>query len=67
VALVYAQQTYHLIKIGGDAAALIVRWYPVHLLYGDLLIVFGCVLATGLLTAQITRLFLKNTERTNLY
>jgi ABC-type lipoprotein release transport system permease subunit len=67
VALVYAQQTYHLIKIGGDSAALVVRWYPVHLLYSDMFVVFGCVLATGLLTAQITRLFLKKTERTNLY
>ncbi len=67
VALVYAQQTHHLIKIGGDSAALVVRWYPVHLLYSDMFVVFGCVLATGLLTAQITRLFLKKTERTNLY
>jgi ABC-type lipoprotein release transport system permease subunit len=66
VGLTYAQEHYHLIKIGSDAASLVVRYYPVHMLTSDLLIVFGAVLATGLLTAQITRVFLKTSERSNL-
>jgi ABC-type lipoprotein release transport system permease subunit len=66
IGLTYLQEHYHLIKIGGDAAALIVRYYPVHLLTSDLLIVFGAVLATGLLTAQMTRVFIKSSERSNL-
>jgi ABC-type lipoprotein release transport system permease subunit len=66
VGLTLAQQNYQLIKIGGDPSTLTVTAYPVHLIPSDLLVVFAAVLATGLLTAQITRVFLKTSQRTNL-
>jgi ABC-type lipoprotein release transport system permease subunit len=66
VGLTLAQQNYQLIKISGDPSTLTIVAYPVHLLGSDLLVVFAAVLATGLLTAQITRIFLKSSEHTNL-
>jgi ABC-type lipoprotein release transport system permease subunit len=66
IGLTLAQQYYHLIKITGDPDALTITYYPVRLLGSDLFIVFGAVLATGLLTAQITRIFIKSSERSHL-
>jgi ABC-type lipoprotein release transport system permease subunit len=66
VGLTLLQQHFHLITIGGDSSTLTINYYPVHLLPSDLLVVFAAVLATGLLTAQITRFFLKSSEHTNL-
>lgn len=53
-----AQQHFGFIKLSGDPANLTVEAYPVHVEAADLLIVFGVVVLVGLLTSQVTRLFI---------
>lgn len=60
VALTLIQQFGKVIRLSGDPAVLTVTTYPVRLDALDLIIVFAAILVTGFLTAQITRLFLKN-------
>lgn len=57
-AMSLAQQHFGFIKLSGDPANLTVEAYPVHVEPADLLIVFGVVVLVGLLTSQVTRLFI---------
>jgi len=57
VLLSLLQQHFGLIKLGADPTALAIDVYPVRVEWGDVIIVFAAVLLTGLLIAQISRIF----------
>lgn len=55
-----AQQHLGFIKLSGDPEHLTVESYPVHVEWSDLVIVFAVVVFIGLITSQVTRLFIRN-------
>lgn len=56
------QQHMGLIKLGGDPSGLAIDVYPVRLEWGDVAMVLAAVLLTGLLVAQISRIFTRKIE-----
>ena len=63
VILCLLQQEFGLIKLAGDASAVIVSSYPVRLIFSDLIVVFAMVSVVGLLTSLITALFMRTRLR----
>lgn len=55
-----AQERFGLIKLSGDPNALTINAYPVHVEWADLALVLLSVGIIGLLTSQVTRLFVNN-------
>lgn len=60
VILCLLQQELGLIKLAGDASAVIIDSYPVKLLWSDILIVFAIVGTVGLLTSLVTSLLMRS-------
>lgn len=54
------QQELGLIKLAGDANAVIIDSYPVRLLWSDILVVFALVACVGLLTSLVTALLMRS-------
>jgi ABC-type lipoprotein release transport system permease subunit len=60
VILCLLQQELGLIKLAGDASAVIIDSYPVKLLWSDILIVFAIVGTVGLLTSLVTSFLMRS-------
>lgn len=60
IVLCILQQEFGLIKLAGDATAVIIDSYPVKLLWSDILIVFVMVAIVGLLTSFVTALLMRS-------
>lgn len=54
LALCWLQQTFGLITLSGASDTMIVRTYPVQIVWSDVLVVFALVAAVGLLTSVVT-------------
>lgn len=54
LALCWLQQTFGLITLSGASDTMIVRTYPVQIVWSDVLVVFAFVAAVGLLTSVVT-------------
>lgn len=54
LALCWLQQTFGLITLSGASDTMIVRTYPVQMVWSDVLVVFALVAAVGLLTSVVT-------------
>ena len=54
LALCWLQQTFGLITLRGASDTMIVRTYPVQIVWSDVLVVFALVAAVGLLTSVVT-------------
>lgn len=59
VALTLAQQYGQFVKLAGNASQLSIDAYPVRLAWPDIGLTVVAVAITGLLTAQVTRLFIR--------
>lgn len=57
--LCLGQQHFGWIKLGGDASQLIIRAYPVQVVWTDVLVVFLLVAAVGLATSLVTSLIMR--------
>jgi lipoprotein-releasing system permease protein len=58
--LCWVQQTYGLITLQGDTSTMIVRAYPVQIIFSDILVVFALVAAVGLLTSFVTSFLMRH-------
>lgn len=52
--LCWLQSEFGLIRLAGDTSVMIVQYYPVRMLAGDIVAVFGLVAAVGLVTSAAT-------------
>lgn len=60
IQLCFLQARYGLIRMGGDAGAMMVQAYPVEFLWSDLRLVAAPILLIGLLTAWIASAFARS-------
>ena len=63
LALCWLQQTFGLITLNGASDVMIVRAYPVQIVWSDVLVVFALVAAVGLLTSVVTSLIMRHRLR----
>ena len=60
IILCLLQQELGIIKLAGDANAVIVQSYPIRLLWSDIIIVFGLVAVVGLITSLVTAFLMRS-------
>ncbi len=60
IALCLVQQEFGLIKLAGDADAVIIDNYPVKLIWSDIAIVFSLVAIVGLVTSVVTSVLMRS-------
>lgn len=61
-ALALAQETWGFVKLYGDSSALTIDAYPVHLQWGDTVMVMAVVAAVGMIMAFVSFLFTRKSE-----
>ncbi len=60
----FLQQTFHIVKLGGDGAHYIIPYYPVQIQFTDILLVLLTILIISLITSLIPAY---NLKKSNLY